>query len=112
MASGEAAQAATTQGRVTCSAWIRRKEGKNNSDNKLLVVTGRSATASVPAVLELSTFDPKTSSLSSDPLVLPPFSFQSSLTLAPRFWNEIDDIIALRRKIVYYRAYHFREKKG
>ncbi|KAJ4812975.1 SEC12-like protein 1 [Rhynchospora pubera] len=52
---------------VTCSAWIRRKEGKNNSDNKLLVVMGRSATAASPALLELYTFDPKTSSLSSDP---------------------------------------------
>lgn len=84
MAKVEETQVATAVGQVACSAWIRRKEGKNNSDNKLLVVMGRSATAITPALLELYTFDPKTSSLSSDPWVLSLFPF-NTLSLSPSF---------------------------
>jgi hypothetical protein len=69
MAILEETQVETVVGQVTCSAWIRRKEGKN-SDNKLLVIMGRNSTLITPAMLELYTFDPKASSLSSDPWVL------------------------------------------
>ncbi|XP_073005557.1 SEC12-like protein 1 [Typha latifolia] len=52
------------QGAVTCAAWIRRRE------NSVLVVMGRAASgfSSCPAMLEIFSFDPKTTSLSNDPL--------------------------------------------
>ncbi|KAJ7970523.1 SEC12-like protein 1 [Quillaja saponaria] len=51
------------QGRVTCGSWIRRPENVN------LVVLARSRLRdSCPALLEIFSFDPKTTSLSSSPL--------------------------------------------
>jgi prolactin regulatory element-binding protein len=52
------------QGPVTCKSWIRRPEKVN------LVVLGRSRLGdSYPSVLEIFSFDPKTASVSSSPLV-------------------------------------------
>jgi prolactin regulatory element-binding protein len=52
------------QGPVTCGSWSRRPEKVN------LVVMGRaSGGESSPSVLEIFSFDPKTASLSSSPLV-------------------------------------------
>jgi hypothetical protein len=85
MAKLEETQMETAVGQVTCSAWIRRKEGKNNSDSKLLVIMGRNSTSITPALLELYTFDPKTSSLSSDPWVISLSLSTLSLSLSLSF---------------------------
>lgn len=66
------------EGTVTCAAWIRRPE------NAHLVVVGKSKPRS--SSLEIFSFDPKTSSLSSSPKVYsnaPPFSsmFYSNFTI-------------------------------
>lgn len=56
--------ARSPQGPVTCGSWIRRPENLN------LVVLGRSRRGnSCPALLEIFSFDPKTISLSTSPLV-------------------------------------------
>ncbi|CAK9185712.1 unnamed protein product [Ilex paraguariensis] len=52
---------ASGQGTVTCASWIRRPE------NAHLVVMGKSRHGDNPAVLEIFSFDPKTTSLSSSP---------------------------------------------
>lgn len=57
------------RGNEACASWIRRPE------NRLLVVVGQRKTA-FPPLLAIFSFDAKTASLSSDPLVhLPPFIF-------------------------------------
>lgn len=53
------------QGPVTCGSWIRRPENLN------LVVLGRSRRGnSSPSLLQIFSFDPKTVSMSTSPLVL------------------------------------------
>ncbi|KAA8534489.1 hypothetical protein F0562_032006 [Nyssa sinensis] len=52
---------ALRQGTVTCASWIRRPE------NAHLVVMGRSRHGDHQSVLEIFSFDPKTTSLSSSP---------------------------------------------
>ncbi|RZB88152.1 SEC12-like protein 1 isoform D [Glycine soja] len=55
--------AGSPQGPVTCGSWIRRPENLN------LVVLGRSRRgSSCPSLLEIFSFDPKTTSLSTSPL--------------------------------------------
>nr|CAD1818331.1 unnamed protein product [Ananas comosus var. bracteatus] len=50
--------------RATCAAWIRRRDGR------VLVVMGRaSSSSSSPPSLDIFSFDPKTTSLSPEPLV-------------------------------------------
>lgn len=51
-------------GPVTCASWIRR------SEKQLLVVMGRARNRSCPPLLDIFEFNPKTASLSPDPLVL------------------------------------------
>lgn len=56
--------ARSPQGPITCGSWIRRPENVN------LVVLGRSKRGnSCPSLLQIFSFDPKTISLSSTPLV-------------------------------------------
>ncbi|KDO55297.1 hypothetical protein CISIN_1g0162571mg, partial [Citrus sinensis] len=51
-------------GTVTCGSWIKRPENVN------LVVLGKSSRASSsPSVLEIFSFDPKTTSVYTSPLV-------------------------------------------
>nr|XP_018684007.1 PREDICTED: SEC12-like protein 1 isoform X1 [Musa acuminata subsp. malaccensis]XP_018684008.1 PREDICTED: SEC12-like protein 1 isoform X1 [Musa acuminata subsp. malaccensis] len=50
-------------GPVTCASWIRR------SEKQLLVVMGRARNRSCPPLLDIFEFNPKTASLSPDPLV-------------------------------------------
>ncbi|XP_042421722.1 SEC12-like protein 1 isoform X1 [Zingiber officinale] len=51
-----------TAGPATCAAWIRGPE------KRLLVVMGRARNHSCPPVIDIIEFDPKTASLSPDPL--------------------------------------------
>ncbi|KAG1347499.1 SEC12-like protein 1 [Cocos nucifera] len=52
------------EGPVTCAAWIRLPE------NRLLVIKGRAGSGAVPPLLEIFSFDAKTSSLSPAPLAM------------------------------------------
>nr|CAB3497839.1 unnamed protein product [Digitaria exilis] len=57
-------------GKVTCAAWVRRREdGGPPGVSRLLVAFGRGATASSPALLDLLEFDARASALASEPLV-------------------------------------------
>ncbi|ONK75720.1 uncharacterized protein A4U43_C03F19840 [Asparagus officinalis] len=58
----EKIEATTNPGPVTCAAWIRRPE------NRLLVIYGRSKNFASPSMIEIFSFDAKTSSISDDPM--------------------------------------------
>lgn len=54
-------------GKVTCAAWIRRRDdGGPAGVGRLLVAFGRGATASSPPLLDLLAFDERASALASD----------------------------------------------
>ncbi|PVH31063.1 hypothetical protein PAHAL_9G048900 [Panicum hallii] len=57
-------------GKVTCAAWIRRREDDGPPGvSRLLVAFGRDATASSPPLVDLLEFDAGASALASEPLV-------------------------------------------
>ena len=57
-------------GKVTCAAWIRRREDEGPPGvSRLLVAFGRGATASSPPLVDLLEFDARASALASEPLV-------------------------------------------
>ena len=57
-------------GKVTCAAWIRRRDDEGPPGvSRLLVAFGRGATASSPPLVDLLEFDARASALASEPLV-------------------------------------------
>jgi len=56
-------------GKVTCAAWIRRRDDEGPPGvSRLLVAFGRGATASSPPLVDLLEFDAGASALASEPL--------------------------------------------
>ncbi|XP_059666005.1 SEC12-like protein 1 [Cornus florida] len=67
---------ASQQGNIACASWIRRPE------NAHLVVMGRSRHTNHPPLLQIFSFDPKTTSLSSIPLATYVFEEGEPVSLA------------------------------
>ena len=82
-------ESGSSKGPVACGSWIRRPEKVN-----LAVLArsrkkrGDSSSDSSPSVLQIFSFDPKTASLSSSPLVSLSLSLQNAFVFWKRFFND------------------------